>query len=331
MISTNYLINPNNMPIQTPVQLTGQNQATVASPSSGGSNDVNKLLNDASLITNSLRFEADRNEQAQKAKEAQEAQKLMQQQYLAALPANQPNASQPSGTSPSTVMPRSASVPASDSSNPVEWAENVASKAWKEAKQLIEGAAQSATQFVTGAPAQAATIPPNAVATTSGVPAVPPSAPSNASPANPTEGGASGNVSFINPLPSGKSTSGFGMRIHPITGTQRMHKGHDLSAPQGTPILAAADGILTKHKDPKGYGEYVDIDHGSKITRYGHMMQESPLANGTKVKQGQEIGKVGSTGGSTGPHLHFEVINAKTKKAENPVAHLPDLNKSKKA
>jgi murein DD-endopeptidase MepM/ murein hydrolase activator NlpD len=317
VISTNYLINPNNMPIQTPVQLTGQNQATVASPSSGGSNDVNKLLNDASLITNSLRFEADRNEQAQKAKEAQEAQKLMQQQYLAALPANQPNASQPSGTSPSTVMPRSASVPASDSSNPVEWAKNVASNAWNEANQLIAGAAQSATQFVTGAPAQAATMP---------TPAMP-----NASTSTSTGGGASGNGGFINPLPSGKATSGFGMRNHPVHGGQKMHNGQDLAAPMGTAIQAAADGEVTINAfEGKGYGNWIEIKHpNGKSTRYGHMKDKSPLAVGTKVTQGQVIGAVGSTGASTGPHLHFEIRNS-AGKAENPVAYLPN-EKSKTA
>ncbi len=329
MISTNLSIPT----IQTPLQ------ATAPSPPSGGSNDVNQLLNDTNYLTAGMQATALQNEQieqAQKAKQAQEAQKLAFQQQqaslLSTLPANQANASQPSGTNPTnspSVMPRSASMPApaSDSSNPVEWAKNVASNAWREGEQLIAGA----TQFVTGAPAQASTIPTNAVATTSGVPAMPAS--SNASPATSTGVGASGNVSFIDPLGgAGKATSGFGIRKHPIHGTPKMHEGQDLAAPEGTPILAAAAGkVKQKPFNAGGYGHYIDIFHANGTsTRYAHMKNPSPLADGTEVTQGQQIGLVGSTGGSTGPHLHFEVRNT-AGKAENPVAYLPDPNKSKKA
>ncbi len=286
---------------------------TAQSPSSGMGSDVNQLLKATTQLTTSMQVTAQQNEQAQKAKD-------MEKQYISALRANQ-NASQPSGTSPTSspsVMPRSASIPASDSSNPVDFAKRVASDAWTGMEQLIAGA----KQFVTGAPAQAATIPTNAVAMNSGYPAMPTS---NAS-------GGSGNVSFINPLPKGQATSGFGMRKHPIHGTEKMHEGQDLAAPEGTPILAAAAGkVKQKPFNAGGYGNYIDIIHANGTsTRYGHMKNPSPLADGTEVTQGQQIGEVGSTGGSTGPHLHFEVRNT-AGKAENPVAYLPDLNKSKKA
>lgn len=306
-----------------PVQPTVQNQPMVASPSSGAGNDVNQILQTTNQLTAGMQATAQQNEQAQKAKEAQKAQKLMQQQYLAALPANQPNASQgmsASGASPTnspTVMPRSASVPASDPSNPVDQIKGFVANAWNEANQLIANTAQSATQFVTGAPAQAATMP---------TPAMP-----NASTSTSTGGGASGNGGFINPLPSGKATSGFGMRNHPVHGGQKMHNGQDLAAPMGTAIQAAADGEVTINAfEGKGYGNWIEIKHpNGKSTRYGHMKDKSPLAVGTKVTQGQVIGAVGSTGASTGPHLHFEIRNS-AGKAENPVAYLPN-EKSKTA
>ncbi|MCE2929936.1 MAG: peptidoglycan DD-metalloendopeptidase family protein [Vampirovibrionales bacterium] len=315
MISTNLSI-PNRQPM--PVPSTGQNQATAQSPPSGMGSDVNQLLNDTNYLTAGMQATAQQNEQAQKAKELQEAQKLMQQQYISALPANQANASQPSVTSPAnspTVMPRSASMPASENVSTVDQVKGFVANAWNEASQLIANTARSATQFVTGAPAQAATSPPPAMPAT-----------------NPTGGGASGNGGFINPLPSGKSTSGFGMRNHPVHGGQKMHNGQDLAAPMGTAIQAAADGEVTINAfEAKGYGNWIEIKHpNGKSTRYGHMKDKSPLAVGTKVTQGQVIGSVGSTGASTGPHLHFEVRNT-AGKAENPVAYLPDLNKSKKA
>jgi len=127
VISTNYLINPNNMPIQTLVPPTGQNQATAQSLPSVGSSDVNKLLNDTNYLTAGMQATALQNERIEQVKKDQEVQNLALKKYqeslVSALPANQPNASQPSGTSPTnspTVMPRSASVPASDPSNPVD-------------------------------------------------------------------------------------------------------------------------------------------------------------------------------------------------------------------
>lgn len=105
----------------------------------------------------------------------------------------------------------------------------------------------------------------------------------------------------------GRLTSGFGMRIHPILGEERMHSGIDLAAPEGTSIKAAADGRVAFSGWVKGYGNLVEIDHGDGlITRYGHN-SENLVETGQEIKAGQVLGKVGSTGQSTGPHLHFEV------------------------
>ena len=114
-----------------------------------------------------------------------------------------------------------------------------------------------------------------------------------------------------NPLPGGIFRSGFGMRRHPILGYMRMHTGVDWSAPRGTPIIAAGDGVVLKAGwDKGGYGNQTLIQHpNGYVTSYNH---QSAIAKGVKegarVKQGQVIGWVGTTGQSTGPHLHYEVI-----------------------
>ena len=109
------------------------------------------------------------------------------------------------------------------------------------------------------------------------------------------------------PLEDTRLTSDFGMRTHPVLGGRRNHKGVDLSAPSGTPIYATADGIVSKAKWFSSYGNYVAIEHGAELqTRYAHMSRIA-VAEGTRVKKGEIIGYVGSTGRSTGPHLHYEV------------------------
>lgn len=91
-------------------------------------------------------------------------------------------------------------------------------------------------------------------------------------------------------------------------GTARTHQGIDISGPGGTPILAAYDGVVKIRSYNSGYGNFVDIEHpGGYMTRYAHMPQPSPVAPGTTVERGQQIGVVGRTGNSTGNHLHFEV------------------------
>lgn len=106
----------------------------------------------------------------------------------------------------------------------------------------------------------------------------------------------------------GTITSYFGTRSDPITGEFSTHGGTDIAAPQGTPILAAADGTVVAATWHNGYGYYVKIKHNNTYsTLYGHC-SELRVSAGQKVKQGQLIAKVGSTGYSTGPHLHYEVI-----------------------
>jgi murein DD-endopeptidase MepM/ murein hydrolase activator NlpD len=101
--------------------------------------------------------------------------------------------------------------------------------------------------------------------------------------------------------------SGYGMRIHPIYGIAKMHPGLDFTAPQGTPIYATGDGFVTEAGSGTGTGNYVLINHGYGYeTKYLHMVRIKATA-GKRVKRGEVIGWVGSTGASTGPHCHYEV------------------------
>ena len=110
------------------------------------------------------------------------------------------------------------------------------------------------------------------------------------------------------PVPSATTISSpFGWRIHPIDGTKKLHTGTDFAGPNGVPVVAVADGVVTHASNMGGYGQTVMIDHGSGvITLYGHNSAITVTA-GQTVKGGQLIAKVGSTGNSTGPHSHFEV------------------------
>ncbi|ADZ68915.1 M23 family metallopeptidase [Polymorphum gilvum] len=111
------------------------------------------------------------------------------------------------------------------------------------------------------------------------------------------------------PLSGGRFRSGFGMRRHPIHGFQKMHTGVDWSATSGTPIMASGAGTVIQAKWVSGYGRRVELRHANGyVTTYSHMTGFAPgIAEGVKVNQGQVIGYVGSTGLSTGPHLHYEV------------------------
>jgi murein DD-endopeptidase MepM/ murein hydrolase activator NlpD len=112
------------------------------------------------------------------------------------------------------------------------------------------------------------------------------------------------------PVDGAKITSGFGMRHHPILGFSKMHKGIDFGVPPGTPIMAAGDGSVEMAGPNGAYGNYVRIRHGSGFaTAYAHMQRIAQgVHTGRRVMQGQIIGFVGSTGRSTGPHLHYEVM-----------------------
>jgi murein DD-endopeptidase MepM/ murein hydrolase activator NlpD len=112
------------------------------------------------------------------------------------------------------------------------------------------------------------------------------------------------------PINGARLSSSFGMRKHPIDGFNKMHRGTDFAAPKGTPIMASGNGVIKKAGWCGGGGNCVKIKHNSTYeTLYAHMSKFARgIKNGVRVKQGQTIGYVGSTGKSTGPHLHYEVI-----------------------
>ncbi|MGE5241652.1 MAG: peptidoglycan DD-metalloendopeptidase family protein [Bacteroidota bacterium] len=110
------------------------------------------------------------------------------------------------------------------------------------------------------------------------------------------------------PVDGGWISSGFGARADPFNGHQAMHEGVDIASRMGSPVLAVADGVVTHSGEKAGYGLLVEITHESGlITRYGHT-SATLVKVGDRVKKGQEIALVGSSGRSTGPHLHFEVV-----------------------
>ena len=112
------------------------------------------------------------------------------------------------------------------------------------------------------------------------------------------------------PINGARLSSAFGMRKHPIDGFNKMHRGTDFAAPMNTPIMASGDGIITRARWCGGGGNCIKIKHNSTYeTIYAHMSKfANGIRSGLRVKQGQIIGYVGSTGKSTGPHLHYEVV-----------------------
>lgn len=112
------------------------------------------------------------------------------------------------------------------------------------------------------------------------------------------------------PVAFGRISSGFGMRRHPVLGYSKMHKGMDFAAPTGTKVFASADGVIERAGRFSTFGNYIRIRHSSKLaTAYAHLNGYAKgIRPGVRVKQGQLIGYVGTTGRSTGPHLHYEVM-----------------------
>jgi murein DD-endopeptidase MepM/ murein hydrolase activator NlpD len=121
------------------------------------------------------------------------------------------------------------------------------------------------------------------------------------------------------PINGARLSSGFGLRRHPVLGFTKMHKGVDFAAPTGTPIYAAGDGVVEMAQVFGGYGNYVRLRHNTSYsTAYAHMSRFGKgISAGTRVRQGDVIGYVGTTGRSTGPHLHYEIL--KGSKQVNPL------------
>lgn len=114
-------------------------------------------------------------------------------------------------------------------------------------------------------------------------------------------------IPSINPVELMRFSSHFGYRTDPFQGRRKNHKGVDIPGPVGTPIFATADGIIGRAQWVSGYGKYIELEHGNAIqTRYGHLSAMN-VVSGQRVKQGDVIGFMGSTGRSTGSHLHYEV------------------------
>ena len=126
------------------------------------------------------------------------------------------------------------------------------------------------------------------------------------------------------PINGARLSSKFGMRKHPIDGFNKMHRGTDFAAPKGTPVMASGDGIILKSAWCGGGGNCVKIKHNSSYsTVYAHLSKfANGIRKGKRIKQGQIIGYVGSTGKSTGPHLHYEVIH-NGKKINSQTLKLP--------
>lgn len=126
------------------------------------------------------------------------------------------------------------------------------------------------------------------------------------------------------PVDGGWVSSGFGVRMDPFTGHQSIHEGVDIAARFGGPIYATGDGLVSWVGDKSGYGETVEVTHESGlITRYAHL-SAAIVKVGDRVGKGQQIARVGTTGRSTGPHLHFEVV--RNGQSVNPTSYLRQVS-----
>ena len=137
--------------------------------------------------------------------------------------------------------------------------------------------------------------------------------------------------SLLSSIPSmapveGWITSGFGSRVSPFTGDTSQHLGLDIAAPAGTPIRAPADGVIIFSGSKEGYGNFIMIAHGyGVVTRYGHNAQNM-VQPGQRVNRGEQIGTVGATGRTTGPHLHYEIhVNGLNEDPQKFILDMSDL------
>ena len=136
------------------------------------------------------------------------------------------------------------------------------------------------------------------------------------------------------PINGARLSSTFGFRKHPILGYNKLHQGTDFAAPRGTPIMASGSGVIERASWYGAYGKYVRIRHNSTYkTAYAHLSRFGKnIRTGARVQQGQIVGYVGSTGRSTGPHLHYEV-SVNNKRVNSQKLNLPsgkNLNKKNK-
>jgi len=122
------------------------------------------------------------------------------------------------------------------------------------------------------------------------------------------------------PVTGGWVSSSFGSRMHPMTGKKQFHQGVDIPGKEGSKVLAVADGVVTRSEKRGNYGWLVELDHGDSYTTLYSHNRRNLVTEGQTVKKGQAIAEVGSTGLSTGPHVHFEV--SKNKRNINPVKYL---------
>ncbi|MCF8094842.1 MAG: M23 family metallopeptidase [Desulfobacteraceae bacterium] len=127
-----------------------------------------------------------------------------------------------------------------------------------------------------------------------------------------TEGKSVRKALMVTPIEGARISSGYGMRRHPISGYNKMHEGLDFAAPRGVPVMTAGDGVVEYAGRRGSYGNYVRIRHPNQYkTIYAHLNGYAEnIKSGVRVRQGETIGYVGSTGRSTGPHLHYEVMYA---------------------
>lgn len=122
------------------------------------------------------------------------------------------------------------------------------------------------------------------------------------------------------PVKGGWVSSNFGSRMHPMTGKKQFHRGVDIPGKEGAAVLAVADGVVIRSAKKSNYGWLVEIDHGDGVTTLYSHNRKNLVSVGETVAKGQAIAEIGSTGRSTGPHVHFEV--AKNKRTINPVRYL---------
>jgi len=130
-----------------------------------------------------------------------------------------------------------------------------------------------------------------------------------------------GSGEFVHPIPNGRITSGFEYRYHPITGKYHLHGGIDFACTEGKPIFSALGGKVVVANYHSSYGNHVVVNHGDKYTLYAHMIQLY-VKNGDIIEQNQVVGACGSTGDSTGPHLHFEVQLGLYSNRQDPMLYL---------